>query len=216
MRETRELSWLAPTLMLAFAVTGCGELAPASSKADDSASSPAFESAAQSTDPLPVPQGYIESCADYVILKSALGDPFWSQHWLNLAQSTPALQTWCADYVTENPSAPQQMQDEYQMITAYLAAAATTNPPATAPQVTTPIVTAAPTPVQPFVSIPPAPAPPQSGDCDPNYGGCVPIASDVDCADGSGNGPAYTSGPVAVIGTDVYGLDRDGNGWGCE
>jgi uncharacterized protein YabE (DUF348 family) len=27
--------------------------------------------------------------------------------------------------------------------------------------------------------------------CDPNYGGaCVPIASDVDCARGSGNGPA--------------------------
>src|SRR5262249_2690692 len=28
--------------------------------------------------------------------------------------------------------------------------------------------------------------------CDPNYSGaCVPIASDVDCAGGSGNGPAY-------------------------
>ena len=31
--------------------------------------------------------------------------------------------------------------------------------------------------------------------CDPNYGGgCVPIASDVDCAGGSGNGPAYVKG----------------------
>jgi hypothetical protein len=27
--------------------------------------------------------------------------------------------------------------------------------------------------------------------CHPNYGGCVPIASDVDCAGGSGDGPAY-------------------------
>lgn len=52
--------------------------------------------------------------------------------------------------------------------------------------------------------------------CDPNYSGCVPIASDVDCASGSGNGPAYTSGPVEVIGSDIYGLDRDGDGWGCE
>lgn len=53
--------------------------------------------------------------------------------------------------------------------------------------------------------------------CDPNYSGaCVPIASDVDCLGGSGNGPAYVKGPVTVIGKDIYGLDRDGNGIGCE
>jgi hypothetical protein len=56
-----------------------------------------------------------------------------------------------------------------------------------------------------------------AGDCDPNYsGGCVPVASDVDCAGGSGNGPAYVEGPVTVVGTDVYGLDRDKDGVGCE
>jgi len=52
--------------------------------------------------------------------------------------------------------------------------------------------------------------------CDPNYSGCVPIASDVDCAGGSGNGPAYVTGPVKVIGKDIYGLDKDGDGIGCE
>ena len=53
--------------------------------------------------------------------------------------------------------------------------------------------------------------------CDPNYtGACVPIASDVDCAGGSGNGPAYVQGPVRVVGTDIYDLDRDGDGIGCE
>jgi hypothetical protein len=52
--------------------------------------------------------------------------------------------------------------------------------------------------------------------CDPNYGGCVPIASDVDCAGGSGNGPAYVEGPVEVIGDDRYDLDRDGDGVGCD
>jgi hypothetical protein len=52
--------------------------------------------------------------------------------------------------------------------------------------------------------------------CDPNYGGCVPIASDVDCAGGSGNGPAYVRGPVDVIGTDIYKLDADHDGVGCE
>jgi hypothetical protein len=53
--------------------------------------------------------------------------------------------------------------------------------------------------------------------CDPNYSGaCVPIASDVDCAGGSGNGPAYVTGPVKVIGSDIYDLDRDGDGYGCD
>lgn len=54
-------------------------------------------------------------------------------------------------------------------------------------------------------------------DCDPNYGGvCVPVASDVDCAGGSGNGPAYGAGPVYILGSDVYGLDQDGDGVACE
>lgn len=64
----------------------------------------------------------------------------------------------------------------------------------------------------------PTPQPKQaSSSCDSNYSGaCVPIASDVDCAGGSGNGPAYVSGPVRVVGSDIYGLDRDGDGVGCE
>jgi hypothetical protein len=57
----------------------------------------------------------------------------------------------------------------------------------------------------------------QSSACDPNYSDpCVPIASDVDCAGGSGNGPEYVEGPVTVDGDDIYELDRDGNGTGCE
>ncbi|MBB3040769.1 G5 domain-containing protein [Nocardioides soli] len=60
------------------------------------------------------------------------------------------------------------------------------------------------------------PQPQPGGRCDPNYSGCVPIASDVDCAGGSGDGPAYVRGPVRVIGSDIYGLDADGDGWGCD
>ena len=53
--------------------------------------------------------------------------------------------------------------------------------------------------------------------CDPNYGSvCVPIASDVDCAGGKGNGPEYVRGPVVVVGADIYGVDRDGDGVACE
>lgn len=62
----------------------------------------------------------------------------------------------------------------------------------------------------------PAPAP-AAGGCDSNYSGaCVPVASDVDCAGGNGNGPAYVQGPVTVVGSDVYDLDRDGDGIACN
>lgn len=63
----------------------------------------------------------------------------------------------------------------------------------------------------------PTPPPKTGGNCDSNYsGGCVPIASDVDCGGGSGDGPAYVYGPVRVTGVDVYGLDADGDGYGCD
>ena len=52
--------------------------------------------------------------------------------------------------------------------------------------------------------------------CDPNYSGCVPIASDVDCAGGPGNGPEYVQGPIRVIGRDIYHMDGDGDGIACE
>jgi hypothetical protein len=57
-----------------------------------------------------------------------------------------------------------------------------------------------------------------ASDCHPNYtGACVPIASEVDCEGGSGDGPAYVRGPVRVVGDDVYDLDRGGEpGVGCE
>src|SRR5262245_21112845 len=53
--------------------------------------------------------------------------------------------------------------------------------------------------------------------CHPSYEGvCVPVASDVDCAGGQGNGPEYVRGPVYVVGPDEYELDRDGDGVACE
>ena len=52
--------------------------------------------------------------------------------------------------------------------------------------------------------------------CDPNYDPCVPVDSDVDCAGGRGDGPSYVAGPVRVIGSDPYGLDRDHDGVGCD
>ncbi len=44
----------------------------------------------------------------------------------------------------------------------------------------------------------------------PGFGG------DVDCAGGGGNGPNFVYGPVRVAPGDPHGLDRDGDGIGCE
>jgi hypothetical protein len=59
------------------------------------------------------------------------------------------------------------------------------------------------------------PAPQPSNNCTPGYSPCLPPASDYDCAGGSGDGPEYT-GFVRVTGSDPYGLDADGDGFGCE
>jgi hypothetical protein len=60
-------------------------------------------------------------------------------------------------------------------------------------------------------------APAHDRACDANYeGACLDAeASDYDCSSGGGDGPKYT-GRVSVVGSDVYGLDRDGDGIGCE
>lgn len=69
-----------------------------------------------------------------------------------------------------------------------------------------------PAPEPPPPPPPPPPAPPT--DCQ-GYDPCITPGPDVDCAGGAGNGPRYT-GPVRVTGSDPYGLDSDGDGYGCE
>ncbi len=93
-------------------------------------------------------------------------------------------------------------------------AAPTTAAPTTVVSTTTAApATAAPTTTTTTVTTVP---PTTQSDCHPSYTGCVPRASDVDCAGGSGDGPAYVTGPISVIGPDVYDLDRDGDGVACE
>lgn len=98
-----------------------------------------------------------------------------------------------------------------------------TTPPATgtpAAPTTPPPATKAPTTKAPTTKPPtkkPTTKPPANANCNPNYSPCVPNDPvDVDCKGGSGNGPSYVQGPVRVIGSDVYGLDTDHDGIGCE
>jgi hypothetical protein len=47
-----------------------------------------------------------------------------------------------------------------------------------------------------------------ASNCNPNYTPCIPNGGDLDCGD--------IDGPVTVVGVDVYHLDRDNDGIGCE
>lgn len=57
----------------------------------------------------------------------------------------------------------------------------------------------------------PQPAHAAAGSCEPGYSPCLPVTSDLDCAD-------IPDGkkPIHVTGSDPYRLDADGDGLGCE
>ena len=80
---------------------------------------------------------------------------------------------------------------------------------------TAPLTTSPPEPASTVPATTEAP----TGRCHPSYiDACVPVGvSDVDCGGGGGNGPAYVyEKNFHVVGPDVYGLDRDGDGIACE
>jgi hypothetical protein len=54
--------------------------------------------------------------------------------------------------------------------------------------------------------------------CHPSYrGACLKTGiGDYDCGGGSGNGPNYVWKTVRVVGPDVFRLDGDRDGYGCE
>jgi resuscitation-promoting factor RpfB len=67
--------------------------------------------------------------------------------------------------------------------------------------------------VRPVVAAPPTQP---AANCTPGYSPCLTPAYDYDCAGGSGDGPKYVYGTVRVTGSDPYGLDADGDGYGCD
>jgi hypothetical protein len=91
----------------------------------------------------------------------------------------------------------------------------TGTPTATPPPILTPTPSPTPTPTVIPTPLPSTPTPTQI--CHPSYSGAclLPHASDYDCVGGSGNGPYY-AGRVRVTGPDVFDLEDDGDGTGCD
>ncbi len=103
------------------------------------------------------------------------------------------------DDASEDPTSTTAVEDNLP----FAPTTTTASPPTTAAA-----TTVAPPP--PTTAAPPPPPPAQAASCDPNYSGaCVPpYPPDVDCGD--------IGQPVQVVGSDPHGLDRDGDGAGCE
>jgi hypothetical protein len=168
--------------------------------------------------------GVTSAAIGILLLASALGnasrdDPPAAVSTLPTVAATAAPSISSSDLPSPVPAVPvtsRNPADEPVVAPARKSTAQARPPAATSKPVTrAPATTSKPAPRTAQAAPKPAPKPQPSG-CDPNYSGCVPIASDVDCAGGSGNGPAYVSGPVRVVGTDKYGLDNDKDGLGCE
>jgi hypothetical protein len=95
----------------------------------------------------------------------------------------------------------------------------TTTTAAPAPPPPTTSTTARKAAARPATTTTTAKPPAQSKQCHPSYKGtCIPPdVSDADCAGGSGNGPWYVyEKDISVVGSDVFGLDADHDGIGCE
>jgi hypothetical protein len=151
----------------------------------------AAEPPATTTAPKQADPSLVTACVDWVEWYAFTGDAKANQVWQGVDESPSRLRAFCEGFAVENPGDALALQQDIKNVQRFLST------PRPAPVNTNPPVVVS-----------------NSG-CHPNYSGCVPIASDVDCAGGSGNGPAYT-GRVTVLGPDVYGLDRDGDGIGCE
>lgn len=132
------------------------------------------------------PPEQVNSCVEQMKFGAYTANAIWTQVWNDVGQTDAGASSYCTQLGTDNPSELTRIHEGWLQLQASLAAVE-----------------------------PESPEPPAQPACDTNYEGCVPIASDVDCEGGDGDGPAYVAGPLRVVGSDHYGLDRDGDGWAC-
>jgi len=178
--------------VVAFAVSGCA--LPEDEVSGNDVSGPETQPEVQvDEEPEPevdpaslVPPAELSDCVEQTMTRAFLGDPYWGVLWDGLGQEESALTDWCTQFGVDDPDGLSRISTEWAAFDVEAAESEPIQVVDTADQ------------------------------CHPNYGGCVPLAIDVDCAGGDGDGPEYVSGPFEVRGVDVYGLDRDRNGVGCD
>jgi hypothetical protein len=199
-----------------IASASTGTATPTASEPQTFASVPTATPSASPT-PTPVPTTFQTATEEVLVPFEAttVDDP-------NLDQGATALVATGVDglkVITYRVTVVDGVETAREIVSEILQTAPVTEVTAIGSKVPAPAPAPAPAPVAEAAPVPAAPVPlvPQPGGCDPNYAdACVPIASDVDCAGGSGDGPAYVQGPVRIVGSDIYDLDRDGDGIACD
>jgi hypothetical protein len=222
----RQVAGGALAVAIVISATACGGQSAASIS-----TSLASESASATATPTPTPTAPASSACltenatekylpkIFICTKTDAGKLLWLEQ-SESKRVTDARTAAAAKVAAEKAAADKAAQDDAAKAAAEQAAAEAARQEAVAAeaarqQQAAAAAAAAATAKVPAPVRPAAPATPSG--CDSNYAGaCVPIASDVDCAGGSGNGPAYVRGPVTVVGSDIYGLDNDRDGVGCE
>jgi len=135
--------------------------------------------------------------------------------------------SWGSSPRWASPTTPKQTTPTTAAVVAAPTSEVTFPPTTTMPPTTVPRRTARPTTTRPPTTAAPATHPPATKppttkppakNCDPAYpDACLHDGiGDYDCAGGSGNGPNYVRDPIRVRPPDPFGLDRDGDGVGCE
>lgn len=219
----RQVAGAALAVTIVISATACGGQSAASSS-----TSLASESASATATPTPTPTAPASSACltenatekylpkIFICTKTDAGKLLWlEQSESKRITDARAAAAAAAKVAAEKAAADKAAQDAAAKAAAEQARQEAVAAEAARQQQAAAAAAAAAAAIVPAPVRPAAPAAPSG--CDPNYAGaCVPIASDVDCAGGSGNGPAYVRGPVTVVGSDIYGLDNDRDGVGCE
>lgn len=115
----------------------------------------------------------VTPCTRWVRWHHKTGQPDAVALWEEIEQSESRLLDVCNDLAAGNPGAMREMKNAMDDIDRFLVEASDPPPPR-------------PVPPRPAAARPELAQPPNG--CHPNDQGCVPDASDVDCAGGSGNG----------------------------
>jgi flagellar biosynthesis GTPase FlhF len=221
----RQVAGGALAVAIVISATACGGQSAASIS-----TSRASESASATATPTPTPTAPASSACltenatekylpkIFICTKTDAGKLLWLEQ-TESKRVTDARAAAAAKVAAEKAAADKAAQDAAAKAAAEQAAAEAARQEAAAAEAArqqqAAAAAAAAAAIVPAPAAPAAPSAPSG--CDSNYAGaCVPIASDVDCAGGSGNGPAYVRGPVTVVGSDIYGLDNDRDGVGCE
>jgi len=144
-------------------------------------------------DPRTVDPGLMADCVEFTQTAAYVGNFDYTGLWDEAGHDADVLRGMCAEFSVETLESIAADRADFDL---YVASATTLSPP--------------PLPFAAGAAV-------ETGPCSSSYSGaCVPMASDVDCGGGEGDGPAFLWEVATVVSGDPYGLDSDGDGLACE